>query len=116
MAAAFTQSRANRATRPVGDRLATLLACQTPETLAQLERFLSSRRGPRADESARSPFNLTIQEVALLSSFRGLPDEASREAAANGVAAFRRFISNARHATALGRLDRLCCRVRKAAR
>ncbi len=116
MAATIAQSRARRAAGPLGGGLLRLLARQTPGTLAQLERFLSSRRGSHAEESARSPFNLTIREVALLSSFRKLPDEASREAAANGIAAFHRFISSSRHATELGRLDRLCWRARKAAR
>ena len=79
MAAAFTQTRAGRAAGPLGGKLARLLARQTPETLAQLEGFLSSRQGPRAGEQVQSPFNLTIQEVVLLSSFRELPDEAGEE-------------------------------------
>ena len=116
MTAAFTQTRAGRAARPLGGKLVRLLAHQTAETLAQLERFVSSRQSPRADGQARSPFNLTIQEVVLLSSFRELPDETSREAAVKGVAAFHRFIASSKHAAVLGRLDRICGRLRKAAR
>jgi len=116
MAAAVSASRATREIVPLGGRLLRLLAQQTPETLAVLEAFLVSRQGRDTGERARSPFNLTIQEVALLSSFRKLPDAASREAAASGIAGFGRFISSSRHAALLGRSDYLSRRLTRAAR
>ena len=116
MATTSTRSRKRCMSPSLGGRLTRLLAHQSPETLAQLEGLMRSREGPPSGAGGRSPFNLTIEEVALLNSFRRLPDEASRDAVARGVAAFQRFATSAKHEAILRRADLMCGKVRSAAR